>query len=111
MSQLDMRAESAEVRPSTGSGPVPLEEFNRLSTEAANRLLRPCLDIDRWVRTLVDHRPYAQMDELIETARQAANPFTDEEVVDVLAHHPRIAIIADQLRGIPLLRLARVVAP
>jgi hypothetical protein len=35
MSQPAMRAESAEVRPSTGSGPVPLEEFNRLSPEAA----------------------------------------------------------------------------
>jgi 2-oxo-4-hydroxy-4-carboxy-5-ureidoimidazoline decarboxylase len=88
MSQPDMRAESAEVRPSTGSRPVPLEEFNRLSPEAADRLLRPCLDIDRGVRELIDRRPYARADELIETARQAASPFK-----------------------IALLRLAWVVAP
>lgn len=90
MSQSDIRAESAEGHPSTGSGPVPLEEFNRLSHEAVDRLLRPCLDIDRWVRELIDRRPYARVDELIETARQVANPFTDEEVEAALAHHPRI---------------------
>ena len=76
---------------STRSGqPLPLSEFNRLSPEAADQLLRPCLDIDRWIRTLVDQRPYASVEELTHTARAAADPFTDEEVKAALAHHPRI---------------------
>ena len=78
-------------QPDTRSGqPLPLSEFNRLSPEAADQLLRPCLDIDRWVRTLVDQRPYASVEELTDTAGAAADPFTDEEVEAALAHHPRI---------------------
>ncbi len=67
-----------------------LSEFNEMSPEAADQLLRPCLDIDRWVGTLVDRRPYASVDELTDVARSAADPFTDEEVTAALAHHPRI---------------------
>jgi 2-oxo-4-hydroxy-4-carboxy-5-ureidoimidazoline decarboxylase len=67
-----------------------LSEFNQMGPEAADQLLRPCLDIDRWVGTLVDRRPYAGVDELTEVARSAADPFTDEEVTAALAHHPRI---------------------
>ena len=78
-------------QPDTRSGqPLPLSEFNRLSPEAADQLLRPCLDIDRWIRTLVDRRPYASVEELTDTAEAAADPFTDEEVEAALAHHPRI---------------------
>jgi 2-oxo-4-hydroxy-4-carboxy-5-ureidoimidazoline decarboxylase len=69
---------------------VGLEEFNRLSPEAAEQLLRPCLDTDRWISALVDQRPYRNIDELRHTAQTAANPFTEEEVEGALAHHPRI---------------------
>lgn len=111
MSQADRSAGPETNSGRVGSRSLSLGQFNRLPAAQAETLLRPCLDIDRWVRTLVDHRPCAQVDELIETARQAANPFTVEAVEDVLAHHPWIAIIAEQLRKIALLRLAGVVAP
>ena len=91
MSSPDTRAESVEERSSTSSGPpIRLSEFNRLSPEVADQLLRPCLDIDRWISALVDHRPYGSVDELMQTARTAADPFTEEEVEAALAHHPRI---------------------
>lgn len=67
-----------------------LSEFNTMSPEAADQLLRPCLDIDRWVRALVDDRPYGSVDKLTDTARAAADPFTEEEIEAALAHHPRI---------------------
>ena len=91
MSSPDTRAEPSEARPSTSPAPsIRLGEFNGLSPEAADRLLRPCLDIDRWVRALIDHRPYGSIDELMHVARTAADPFTEEEVEGALAHHPRI---------------------
>jgi 2-oxo-4-hydroxy-4-carboxy-5-ureidoimidazoline decarboxylase len=71
-------------------GPVRLDEFNRLNPEAAGDLMRPCLDIDRWISALVDHRPYRSIDDLMHTAQTAADPFTEEEVAGALAHHPRI---------------------
>jgi 2-oxo-4-hydroxy-4-carboxy-5-ureidoimidazoline decarboxylase len=61
-----------------------------MGPEEADSVLRPCLDIDRWVRTLVDQRPYASVDELLAAARTAAKDFTDTEVESALAHHPRI---------------------
>ena len=91
MSHPEMRADSGEARPSAGSGfTVRLGEFNGMSREAAEKLLRPCLDVDRWVRTLTDRRPYRSVDELTDVARTAADPFTEEEVETALAHHPRI---------------------
>lgn len=90
MSQPDTRAEPVEARPSTSSGPVRLSEFNEMSPKAADQLLRPCLDVDRWVRTLVEHRPYGSVEKLTGAARTAADPFTNEEVETALAHHPRI---------------------
>ncbi len=70
--------------------PIRLSEFNRLSPEAAEQLLRPCLDIDRWAEALVDGRPYATQADLLFAASAVASPFTDDEVESALAHHPRI---------------------
>jgi 2-oxo-4-hydroxy-4-carboxy-5-ureidoimidazoline decarboxylase len=69
---------------------TPLSDFNAMSPEAADQLLRPCLDVDRWVCALVDHRPYDSVEELTDAARTAADPFADDEVEAALAHHPRI---------------------
>jgi len=69
---------------------LPLTEINQLTPEASSQLLRPCLDIDRWVSTLINDRPYASVDDLVETARRAADPFSEAEIEAALAHHPRI---------------------
>lgn len=39
---------------------------------------------------VVAGRPYADVDELLATAREAADPFTPAELEAALAHHPRI---------------------
>lgn len=75
---------------------IRLHEFNRLEDAAAAALLRPCLDVDRWVTEIVQDRPYPRTDDLFATARAAANPFTGAELEAALAHHPRIG---EQARG------------
>ena len=67
-----------------------LEQFNAAPAEEARELLKPCLDIPRWVEQITSARPFARLDALVHTARMAADPFTPEELEGALAHHPRI---------------------
>ena len=76
--------------PTSEQGPSRLDEFNRLSDEAVAELLRPCLDVERWVATIVEQRPYSNVEALLKVAREAADPLTGSELEAALAHHPRI---------------------
>ena len=69
---------------------ITLHEFNQLDAGEADRLLRPCLDVDRWVSAVVDGRPYPSADQLLAAAREAGDPFTAVELEQALSHHPRI---------------------
>lgn len=69
---------------------MKLTEFNSLSRTQAAEVVRPALDIPRWVEAVVDARPYAHHDALLSTARAAAKPFGAEEIERALSHHPRI---------------------
>ncbi|WP_203581103.1 2-oxo-4-hydroxy-4-carboxy-5-ureidoimidazoline decarboxylase [Microbacterium hibisci] len=75
---------------------MKLEAFNRLDAGAARDVVRPCVDIDRWVEALVAGRPYADRRALRETARTAAAPWTADEIDRALARHPRLG---DRVRG------------
>jgi 2-oxo-4-hydroxy-4-carboxy-5-ureidoimidazoline decarboxylase len=67
-----------------------LEQFNTAPAETARELLKPCLDVPRWIEEITAARPFASLDDLLDTARGAAHPFTSEELEGALAHHPRI---------------------
>ena len=67
-----------------------LDEFNSLDAEQAAQLIRPCLDVERWVQGVVTGRPYADVHQLLAQARQVADPFRADELAAALAHHPRI---------------------
>jgi 2-oxo-4-hydroxy-4-carboxy-5-ureidoimidazoline decarboxylase len=67
-----------------------LEQFNAAPAEKARELLKPCLDVDRWIEEITDGRPYAHVDDLLAAARGAAHPFTPQELEGALSHHPRI---------------------
>jgi 2-oxo-4-hydroxy-4-carboxy-5-ureidoimidazoline decarboxylase len=68
---------------------MDLEEFNALpETEARTRLAR-CLDVPRWVDTVLAGRPYADEDALRAVASTAAE-LDDAELEAALAQHPRI---------------------
>ena len=69
---------------------MKLAEFNSVDPAGAQAILRPCIDISRWVEAVAAARPYAGRDELLEFAAAAANPFTAAEVEAAMAHHPRI---------------------
>jgi 2-oxo-4-hydroxy-4-carboxy-5-ureidoimidazoline decarboxylase len=52
--------------------------------------LSTCLDVPRWIDSIVERAPYASLDELLDVARTAADPLTREEVERALSHHARI---------------------
>lgn len=65
-------------------------EFNAAGEQEAAAVLRPCLDVDRWVEQIVAARPYADAAALVTAAQTAAHPLTRDEIDAALAHHPRI---------------------
>ncbi|MFF2028879.1 2-oxo-4-hydroxy-4-carboxy-5-ureidoimidazoline decarboxylase [Arthrobacter sp. NPDC058192] len=67
-----------------------LEDFNAAGRAEAAAVLRPCLDIERWIAEILDSRPYGSPGSLRDAAVHAADPFTGDEVAAALAHHPRI---------------------
>lgn len=69
---------------------MKLEAFNHSERDAAVALIRPCLDIRRWVDAIVAARPYPDLATLLREAARVAQPFTTAEIDAALAHHPRI---------------------
>ncbi|MBO1268911.1 2-oxo-4-hydroxy-4-carboxy-5-ureidoimidazoline decarboxylase [Arthrobacter cavernae] len=69
---------------------MQLAVFNSVDRADVIGVLRPCLDIQRWVEQIADARPFNGMDSLLGFARETAEPFTPAEVAAALAHHPRI---------------------
>jgi 2-oxo-4-hydroxy-4-carboxy-5-ureidoimidazoline decarboxylase len=67
-----------------------IEAFNAASRAEAVAAIKPCMDIARWINAIVEARPYAGIDPLLQHARSAADPFTQAEIDGALAHHPRI---------------------
>lgn len=69
---------------------MDIEKFNQMPATDAVALLRACAAIDSWAEGLAHGRPYADTGALLEAARQRAAAWTDEEVEEALADHPRI---------------------
>ncbi|MGP9529800.1 2-oxo-4-hydroxy-4-carboxy-5-ureidoimidazoline decarboxylase [Glutamicibacter sp. AOP5-A2-18] len=67
-----------------------LDAFNELSADQAETLLRPCVDVDRWIHELIAARPFANRDELSSYALDGIAPFDPQELDAALAQHPRI---------------------
>lgn len=69
---------------------MEFQQFNTAPADEAAELVRACADVERWVEAIVAGRPYASVEDVISTAEQRANPWTDSEVDSALARHPRI---------------------
>jgi 2-oxo-4-hydroxy-4-carboxy-5-ureidoimidazoline decarboxylase len=67
-----------------------LEEFNSGDRGTVLAVLRPCIDVQRWIDEIAGARPFHTVQDLTDSARHAANPFTGPEIEAALAHHPRI---------------------
>jgi 2-oxo-4-hydroxy-4-carboxy-5-ureidoimidazoline decarboxylase len=69
---------------------MKLAEFNSADPVRAAEVLKPCIDVRRWVETIAAARPFPSKAALLTSAGEAAEPFTSAEVEAALAHHPRI---------------------
>lgn len=69
---------------------MELSHFNFLEAEDASTLLRPCLDVERWISSIVGNRPYASLEALTDHAENALVHLEPAEIAAALAHHPRI---------------------
>ena len=69
---------------------MTLDDFNALPDPAARERLSGCLDVERWVDTVLVGRPYADPGALTAVAATAAGSLSDEELESALARHPRI---------------------
>lgn len=79
--------------------------FNNLDNQAATDVLRPCLDVDRWIDSILESRPFGSAGELLARAGNAAAQLSEDEVAAALAHHPRIGERAEG--GTPEATLSR----
>jgi len=58
--------------------------------EPTGEQLRTALGVERWVAEVGAAGPFADLDELLQIAAEAATPLSPAEVEEALAHHPRI---------------------
>ncbi|WP_324649762.1 2-oxo-4-hydroxy-4-carboxy-5-ureidoimidazoline decarboxylase [Georgenia sp. H159] len=67
-----------------------LQDFNTADGTVARQLLLACAAVPRWADQVAAGRPYADVEAVLDAARAAASPWTDEEIDAALARHPRI---------------------
>ncbi len=67
-----------------------LEVFNAADRSVAQATVMSCAAVRRWADEVVDGRPYADVSAALDAARSVADPWTDAEIDDALARHPRI---------------------
>jgi 2-oxo-4-hydroxy-4-carboxy-5-ureidoimidazoline decarboxylase len=68
---------------------MTVEEFNALPEAEARELLATCLDVPRWIDTVLEGRPYGDSGAL-HTIAGAAADLDDAELEKALERHPRI---------------------
>jgi 2-oxo-4-hydroxy-4-carboxy-5-ureidoimidazoline decarboxylase len=69
---------------------MTIDELNALPPDEAAAALRTCAAVERWVADLVAARPYADAESLYADAIDRAAEWSDAEVDEALADHPRI---------------------
>ncbi|WP_370517435.1 2-oxo-4-hydroxy-4-carboxy-5-ureidoimidazoline decarboxylase [Pseudactinotalea sp. HY160] len=69
---------------------MQLSAFNEIEAGEAADLLRACAHVDRWAREIAAGRPYASVAEVSAAARACADLWTEAEIDEALARHPRI---------------------
>ena len=69
---------------------MTIDEFNALDAHEARALLEGCASVPAWVAAVSEGRPYDDASTLHTHADDLAAAWTDAEVSDALADHPRI---------------------
>lgn len=77
---------------------LTLETFNALSrADAQKQLLRAC-GASSWASAVTEQRPYATVEELLESARRAWLGMKRSDILEAFSHHPRIGADIEMLR-------------
>ena len=69
---------------------VPVAALDRAPAPDAAAMLRPACASTRWIRRLVDGRPYHSLDRLIAASDAAIGALSWPDIEEALAAHPRI---------------------
>lgn len=69
---------------------IALSQFNSLSGDEAGELLAPCVAIPAWSDKLVNLRPFANREALLQVAREAMGDWGENDLNAALSAHPRI---------------------
>ena len=69
--------------------PLTIREFDQAPAQDVRPVLTACLDVPRWVETLLARRPFGDLATLL-AASEALTPLRPEEVRQAMAAHPRI---------------------
>ena len=67
-----------------------LDQLNRLSLKQAEAEFLKCCGSTRWARELTDARPFADIDNLVETADSIWRSLTEEDWLEAFRAHPKI---------------------
>lgn len=59
---------------------IALSQFNSLSGDEAGELLAPCVAIPAWSDTLVNLRPFANREALLQVAREAMGDWGENDL-------------------------------
>lgn len=69
---------------------LDISELNTLPAAVAADLFRSCCGSTRWVKEMVDRRPFGSIEELLMTADQEWASTSESDWREAFAHHPRI---------------------
>lgn len=74
-----------------------LDELNALPREQAEARFRDCCAAEPWVQGMVDNRPYASRDQLLEQSQRLWPTLTEQDWLQAFEAHPKIGDV-DSLR-------------
>ena len=69
---------------------MTVDEFNELSAAQAVQALTACCGSRRWVSAMIERRPFASIDAVIESANAAWRETNEADWREAFDHHPRI---------------------
>lgn len=72
---------------------MSLESLNTMSTANAWQTLMQCCTAERWVEAMVSGRPYANEQDLCESANRYWQDLSEEDYLQAFAGHPQIGNI------------------
>lgn len=72
---------------------VTLEELNQAPEDEAAISLRRCCGAEKWVRSMLQARPFSSLGDMFEKAEAASDELTRQDWIEAFSHHPRIGSI------------------